>query len=403
MAQFRYIAKDKNTQTTVSGIIEAQFQDEAQNILHSKNFVIISLKQESAKSLAKRKITKRVAIDDLVIFSRQLATLIDSGINLVAALEILKDQVDNRKFAEIIYRIYLDIEAGKSFCDAVAQYPATFSDFYISMIKSGEASGMLNDVLERLALYLEKSAALQRKIKASLMYPAVIVSMAVIITIFLLVKVVPTFKGIFESLGGTLPLPTLILIGVSEFLRHYFLLFAGLIACAVIGARAYINTSKGRYNFDKLILRLPVFGILVLKVAVAKFAATFSTLVKSGVPVLNALQIVAATSGNKIIEEAIEKSRESVRQGEPIYKPLERSKVFPIMVVRMIHVGEQTGQMEKMLSKISDFYEDQVDNAVSSLTSLIEPLIIAFLGVVIGGIVIALFLPIFKITQLVAH
>jgi type IV pilus assembly protein PilC len=271
------------------------------------------------------------------------------------------------------------------------------------MARAGETSGMLHEVLDRLASYLEKSAALARKIRSSLVYPAVVIVMAIIITGVLLLKVVPTFKGIFEVLGGELPLPTQILIGISDLLRSYFLYVLGALIVFGFLLKKYISTPRGRYQFDKTKLRVPVLGPLFRKLAVAKFSRTFSTLVKSGVTILNALEIVSKTSGNKVVEEAVLSCSKAVRDGEPISKPLAKSGIFPPMVCRMISVGEQSGQLEKMLTKIADFYDEQVDAATSALTSLIEPLVIAFLGIVIGGIVIALFLPIFKITQLISR
>lgn len=401
MAVFKYVAKNREAQT-LSGALEAKNQGEAENILRGQNLVIISLRETQGKGLQKKKLSGRVALDDLVIFSRQLATMIDSGMTLVSSLDILKNQTENKMLSQIIHQLYNDVETGKSFCDAIAKYPAAFSEFYVNMIKAGEASGTLDAVLERLAVYLEKTAALRRKVQSSLVYPAVIVSMAVLITSVLLIKVVPTFKSIFETLGGKLPLPTQILILISDVFRQSFLVLIIITIALLFLLKRYVDTPKGRYLFDKLILRLPIFGTLFLKAAVARFTRTFSTLVKSGIPILNALEIVAKTSGNKVIEEAIENSRQAVRQGESISGPLERSKVFPVMVVRMIGVGEKTGELEKMLGKIADFYEDQVDSAVSGLTSIIEPVVIAFLGIVIGGIVIALFLPIFKISELVS-
>jgi type IV pilus assembly protein PilC len=401
MAVFKYVAKNKEAQT-LSGALEAKAQGEAENILRGQGLVIISLRETQAKGLQKKKLSGRVALDDLVVFSRQLATMIDSGMTLVSSLDILKNQTENKMLSQIIHQIYNDVEAGKSFCDAIAKYPAAFSEFYINMIKAGEASGTLDAVLERLAVYLEKTASLRRKVQSSLVYPAVIVSMAVLITSVLLIKVVPTFKSIFETLGGKLPLPTQILILISDVFRQSFPALIIIAIALFFLLKRYVATPKGRYLFDKLILRLPIFGTLFLKAAVARFTRTFSTLVKSGIPILNALEIVAKTSGNKVIEEAIENSRQAVRQGESISGPLERSKVFPVMVVRMIGVGEKTGELEKMLGKIADFYEEQVDSAVSGLTSIIEPIVIAFLGIVIGGIVIALFLPIFKLSELVS-
>jgi type IV pilus assembly protein PilC len=400
MATYQYVAKERSGQT-VSGMLEAGTESEAAELLHNKSLIVISIK------LSKRKVTavggeKKLKLDDLVVFSRQLATLIDAGIPLVQSLGILGEQIEKKDFRNIIVSVRQDIEAGMSFCDALAKHPKIFSDFFVNMAKAGEASGMLDEVLDRLSSYMENIASLNRKIRASLVYPAIVLSMALIITIFLLVKVVPTFKGIFDMLGGQLPLPTLILLGISNFVKRYFLFAAGAGFVLSFLFNRYINSDKGRYNFDSFKLRMFVLGTLFRKVAVAKFARSFSTLVRSGVAVLNALDIVAKTSGNKVVERAVMDCRDAVRNGEPINKTLSKSGVFPPMVCRMIGVGEQTGQLEKMLTKIADFYEDQVNAAVSGLTSMIEPLVIAFLGVVIGAIVIALFLPIFKITQLVS-
>ena len=401
MPTYRYIAKNKDAQT-ISGSLEALAQKDAESILHQKGLIIVSLKH-TMQPLGKKSPGQKVSLDDLVIFSRQLATMIDSGITLVMALDILKSQIENKAFAGIISCIYQDVESGKSFCDSVAKFPQVFSGFYINMIKAGEASGTLDEVLDRVAIYLEKTAALRRKVISSLVYPAVVITMALLITALLLLKVVPTFKTIFSSLGGTLPLATQILIFLSDMFRKFFFVMAGFLGITLFLLKKYIATPKGRYAFDKVILKLPIFGALFLKASVARFARTFSTLLRSGIPILNALEIVAKTAGNKIIEEAVENARQAIRQGEPIYQPLEKSKVFPIMAVRMIGVGEKAGELEKMLGKIAEFYEEQVDAAVSGLTSIIEPLVIAFLGIIIGGIVIALFLPIFKITELVAH
>ncbi len=403
MAEFRYAAKNKITSQDVTGILDAQSLEEAQKILHSKNMIIISLKPEHTKLLSKKFMGNNVSLEDVVVFFRQLATLIDSGVNLVNAMEILKDQIDNSYFQRIVTEVYKDIQDGKSFCDAVAKHPKVFTEFYVNMIRAGEAGGVLNDTLERLATYLEKAQSLQRKVAASLVYPAVIIAMAFGITTLLLLKVVPTFKAIFATLGGTLPLPTQILIFISDMFGKFFPVFLGACVLSFFLLKRYLKTEKGRLRVDGILLKLPVFGSLFVKVAVARFSRTFAALIKSGVPILNAIQIVAKTSGNKVIEEAINKTGVSVRQGEPIYKTLELSGVFPLMVVRMIAVGEKTGELEKMLNKIATFYEEQVDSAVSGMASVIEPLVIAFLGVIIGGIVIALFLPIFKLSELLAQ
>lgn len=395
---YRYIAKDRSGKD-VSGTIEAGNEEGVVSNLHKRGLVVVSVNKEKKKIKIR---SKKVKSEDIVIFSRQLATMIDAGIPLMQALHILGEQIENKNLQNIVINVRQDIEAGVSLPDALARHPGAFSELFINMARAGEASGLLNDILERLAAYLEKSAALMRRIRSGLVYPAVVVSMAILITAVLLLKVVPTFKSIFDILGGDLPLPTKILIGISDILRHYFLLMVGVLVLGGFLFKKYISTEKGRYNFDKRLLQLPIFGDLFRKVAIAKFSRTFSTLVKSGVQILNALDIVGKTSGNRIIEEAVSNCRQAIREGEPIANPLANSGVFPPMVTRMISVGEKTGQLENMLSKIAEFYEEQVDAAVAGLISIIEPLVIAFLGIIIGGIVISLFLPIFKITQLVS-
>jgi type IV pilus assembly protein PilC len=402
MNSYKYSAKDKKGQT-ISGVIQAASEPEVAEILHKKEMMVLSVEFAKVSEAQVKLSGKKIKLDDLVVFSRQLATMIDAGIPLVNALGILAEQIENDNLRGVVGVVRQDIEGGMSFCDALSKHPQVFSDLFVNMVKAGEASGMLNEILDRLATFMEKQAALNRKIVSSLVYPAVVVTMAILITAVLLIKVVPTFKGIFESLGGTLPLPTQVLIFVSDVLRKYFLIAISVLVVGIFLFKRYLATEKGRYKFDRFILRVPVFGPLLRKLAVAKFARTFSTLVKSGVAVLSALDIVSKTSGNKLVEESVVNCSKSVRNGEPIARPLSKSGVFPPMVTRMISVGEQTGQLEKMLSKIADFYDDQVDAAASALTSLIEPLVIAFLGIVIGGIVIALFLPIFKISQLISH
>lgn len=398
MATFRYVAKE-NTGKTVSGILEYSDRASLIDALRKKGLIIISINEaKKRKALGSRK----VKLEDIVIFSRQLATMVDSGIPIVQAMDILHDQTENPDFKNIMAVIRDDIEAGASFSDALSKHSTVFSPLYINMVRAGESSGALDDILDRLASYLEKSSKLQRKVKSSLVYPAVVVTMAMLITLVMLLKVIPTFKGIFTMLGGTLPLPTRILILVSDTLRGMFLYVVAVVGAVAFLLKKYIATAQGKSVFDRTILSLPVLGQLLRKVAVAKFTRTFATLVKSGVPILVSLEIVGRTSGNTVIENAVEKVRNSIKEGENISGPLASSGAFPPMVVRMISVGEQTGELEKMLGKIADFYDDQVDVAVSGLTSLIEPLIIAFLGVVIGGIVIAMFLPVFKMTEILA-
>ena len=399
MTTFRYVAKE-NTGKTVSGVLEYSDKASLVDALRKRGLVIISINEARKKKLIGG---AKVKLEEVVIFSRQLATMVDSGIPLVQAMDILHDQIEKSVFKNITATIRDDIEGGFNFSDALSKHPSVFSPLYINMVRAGESSGALDDILDRLASYLEKANKLQRKVKSSLVYPAVVVAMAVLITLVMLLKVIPTFKGIFGMLGGTLPLPTRILILVSDTLRNMFLYVVGVVVVAGFLLKRYIATKQGRSVFDSMTLRMPIIGQLLRKVAVAKFTRTLATLVKSGVPILVSLEIVGKTSGNTVIEKAVEKVRTSIKEGENIAGPLGKSGTFPPMVVRMIYVGEQTGELEKMLGKIADFYDDQVDAAVSGLTSLIEPLIIAFLGIVIGGIVIAMFLPVFKLTEILAH
>jgi len=400
MNTYQYIAKDKNGHS-VSGMLEGASENEAVELLHKKELIVVSIKQTQKKAPKAR--GGGVKSDDIVIFSRQLATMIDAGIPLVQSLGILGEQIEHKGLKSVVLTVRQDIEGGMSFCDALAKHPNVFSELFINMSRAGEASGTLDEVLDRLASYLEKTSALNRKVKSSLVYPEVVITMAMLITSVLLLKVVPTFKGIFEMLGGKLPLPTQILINLSDALRKFFFAFIILLGIFVFLFKKYISTEKGRFKFDSAKLKIPVVGELFCKVAIAKFTRTFSTLVKSGVSIMNALDIVARTAGNKLVEKTVLDCRESVRNGEPISMPLSKSRVFPPMVCRMIGVGEQTGQLEKMLSKIADFYDEQIDAAVSAMTSMIEPLVIGLLGIIIGSIVISLFLPIFKISELISR
>lgn len=398
MPIFTYVAKQPNG-NTVSGTLEFPTQNLLVEALRKKNLVIVSVKE--SMRMIRRASSKKTKPDDIVIFSRQLATMIDSGIPMVQALDILTEQIEKKGFKDTIAKIRDDIETGASLSEALSKHPKMFSPLFINMVMAGEKSGMLDEILDRLASYLEKTNALRRKVTSSLIYPCVVTCMAISITLVLILKVIPTFKGIFVSLGGVLPLPTRVLIGISDILRQNFLYCVGVIIVLGFILKRYVATEKGKFKFDQFILKLPIFGSLFRKVAVAKFTRTLATLVKSGVPILDSLVIVGRTSGNKVVEQAVDRARSSIREGENIASPLAASNVFPPMVVRMIAVGEETGELEKMLSKIADFYDEQVDSAVSGLTSMIEPLIIAFLGIVIGGIVIAMFMPIFKLTELI--
>lgn len=399
MPTFKYIVKNRQGER-IEQVVENEDFSQLVTKLRNQNLTIISIDEIKRKAKERGK-HGRIKGEDLVVFSRQLATLLDAGVTLVQSLNILSEQIENEGFKQVVRDLEREIQGGKTFSDTLLKHPRIFVSLFVNMVRAGEKSGRLSATLDRLSNYLEKNDALIRKIKSALVYPIVVSCMAIIITLVLLLKVIPTFKGIFESLGGTLPLPTQILIGLSDFIRHYFLIMAfGLVALAVFVVR-YSKTDKGSLALDKLKLKLPVFGMLFRKVAISKFCRTFSTLIESGVPILECLTIVGKTSGNKVIENTVVKVQGSIREGESIASPLSSSQVFPPLVVRMIAVGEQTGELAKMLSKIADFYEREVDAAVSGLTSLIEPLIIGFLGIVIGSIAIAMLLPIFKISTLI--
>jgi type IV pilus assembly protein PilC len=401
MPLFKYIAKDEEG-NAVDDLIEAKDEMVALDMLRVKNLIIISITEQKQAKAAKAKVgSKKIKPEELVIFSRQLATMVNAGIPLVQSLDILSEQMDSIIFRQVVTTIRSDVESGSSLSAALEKHPKVFTMLYTNMVRAGETSGMLDEILERLAGYLEKSGSLARKVKSAMVYPAVVSTMAILITLVLLLKVIPTFKDIFTSLGGTLPMPTQILINISDTLKSYFIYVVAALGAIGFVMGKIVQTPLGRMRFDQLKLSLPVFGPLLRKVAVARFSRTLSTLIRSGVPILGALEIVGKTSGNVVIEAAVESARIGIREGESISSPLAKSKAFPPMVTRMISVGEESGELEKMLTKIADFYEDQVDAAVSGLTSLIEPLIIAFLGIVVGSIVVAMFLPIFKISELV--
>lgn len=402
MSTFAYVVKDKAGKTH-SGSVEIESRQALIERLWKQEFVVLSIEERQARRAVLKVGQPSVKTEQLVIFSRQLATMVASGIPIVGAIDVLAEQMEVRAFQQILKRIRDEVEGGSSFSECLAKHPKVFSDFYVNMVKAGESSGKLDEILDRLAAYQEKIDILRRKVTSSLFYPAFVTVMAISITAFLVVFVVPKFKEIFSSFGGALPTPTMMLLNLSDTLRHYFVLIVVAIVLMIVGFQAYIRTKAGRMWFDATKLKVPVVGKLLQKVAIARFARTLSTLTRSGVPILTALEIVAKTAGNKVIEQAVMTARSSIKEGENIADPLAKSNAFPPMVTRMISVGEKTGELERMLSKIADFYENEVDAAVTGLTSLIEPLIIGILGIVIGGIVIALFLPVFKISQLVGQ
>ncbi len=367
-----------------------------QNVIPTK---VVAKGKEVSFSLGKQKVKQK----DVAIFTRQLATMIDAGLPLVQSLDILSMQQENKTFKEIIKNIKESVEGGSTFAGALAKHPKTFDELYTNLVVAGEEGGILDNVLNRLAIYIEKAESLKKKIKSAMVYPSTIVGVAIIVVAILMIFVIPVFTKIFSSMGHSLPLPTLIVIGISKLMKKFILLFVVALIIFVIMFKRYYNTEKGKMTIDSLVLKSPVFGTLFRKVAVARFSRTLSTLITSGVPILDGLTITSKTAGNKPIEYAIMKARTSISEGETIAEPLARSNIFPPMVTQMIAVGESTGSLDSMLSKIADFYEEEVDVAVATLTSLLEPLLMIFLGVTVGGVVIAMYMPIFKIASVGVH
>ncbi|MBI4656763.1 MAG: type II secretion system F family protein [Elusimicrobia bacterium] len=400
--QFQYKARESSGKT-VKGIVEAADQKAAIGRLKEQKLAVIEISPKGSMGFSLKKFgpfKPKVEAKDIVIFSRQLSTLVSAGVPIVQGLNILESQAESPAFKVVLTGLRGDIEAGLSIAEAMKKHPKAFSELYVSMIKAGEVGGILDIILERLSTYLEQSEALKAKVKSALMYPMIVSSVALLITVFLIVFIIPVFKDIFSSFGGALPPPTRILIGISDALRRNFIYLLLAAGGGVWGLKRYLKTEKGTKKFDEISLKLPIFGILLKKVAIAKFARTLGTLIKSGVPILQGLETVAKTAGNKMIEEAIFKSRDSIKEGGRISEPLKKTALFPPMVVQMIGVGEETGGLDNMLTKIADFYDQEVDTAVKGLTSMIEPLVMVFMGVVIGSIVIAMFLPMFELGNL---
>jgi len=380
---------------------EMEAADEAAIRIHLRQQNIIPLKIIAKGKAIEIKLPfkKKVNQRSIAIFTRQLATMIDAGLPLVQSLEILSSQQENKVFKEIIRQIREDVEGGSTFAGALKKHPGSFNDLYTNLVVAGEEGGILDNILTRLANYIEKAEALKKKVKSALIYPATIVGVALIVVMILMIFVIPVFETMFKSAGQSLPLPTLIVLTLSKFIKKYVFLFIPAIILSIYFFRRFYQTDRGQVLIDRLLLKLPVFGPLLGKVAVARFSRTLGTLVSSGVPILDGLTIVSRTAGNRTVENAIINARSSIREGETIAEPLGRSGIFPPMVIQMISVGESTGALDTMLSKIAEFYEDEVDITVSNLTSLLEPFLMIFLGVVIGGVVISMYLPIFNMAS----
>jgi type IV pilus assembly protein PilC len=343
----------------------------------------------------------KISQKELAIFTRQFATMIDAGLPLVQCLDILGMQQENQAFKLVIMKVKEDVESGSTFADALSKHPKVFDELFVNLVAAGEVGGILDTILSRLAAHIEKAMKLAKKIKGAMVYPSTIVAVAVIVTVVLLMYVIPIFGKMFEDFGQALPAPTQFVLGLSAFTRKYFLLVLVAIGGLVFALRWYRSLESGRRNIDALLLKLPVVGSLLQRIAVARFSRTLGTMVSSGVPILESMDIVAKSAGNKVIEEAIVKARMSISEGKTIADPIAEAKVFPVMVTQMVAVGEATGALDTMLNKIADFYDEEVDAAVDALTALLEPMLMIFLGVVIGGLVIAMYLPIFKLAGVV--
>jgi type IV pilus assembly protein PilC len=401
MTIFRYIAKDIQGKS-VSATIAADSEGTVLSNLRGSGLTPVEIiRQEKRGWRGFSLFKKKVKAESIVVFSRQLATMIEAGIPLVQGLDTLQQQTNDPLFTEIIRSVKENVEGGGSLSEALEKHPRTFGPLFVNLVRAGENSGTLAEIMDRVAGYLEYSRALRKKVKSAMMYPAVVSVMAMIITILLLVKVVPVFGTIYESFDASLPLPTLMLLRFSDLMRRFLpLVFAGMIGLGLL-VRGFYRTDKGRLRIDTAKFRVPVFGELVKKVALSRFSRTLSTLVRSGVPILRSLDIVAKTAGNYAIELAVEDSAKKIKEGESIAAPLEETGIFPPMVVRMIAVGEKTGKLDVMLEKIADFFDEQVNTTLAGLTALIEPLLIGVLGVVIGTIVICMFLPILRMSTII--
>ncbi|OGQ55491.1 MAG: pilus assembly protein PilC [Deltaproteobacteria bacterium RIFCSPLOWO2_02_56_12] len=391
----------------LKGEMEAASQDAVFARLRSQRIQPIPARvREKGKGLEKEftipGFGAKVSAHDVMLFTRQFATMIDAGLPIVQGLDILSQQSENKAFRIIVRTIKQDVESGFTLADALKKHPKIFDDLYVNMVAAGEVGGVLNTILNRIAMFIEKSARLKSKVKGAMIYPATIVVVAVAVVTVLLLFVIPVFAELYGGMGKALPAPTQITINISNFFRAYFMYLAGAIVGIVVALKMYYKTAQGRFTIDGLLLKLPIMGDLIRKVAVARFSQNMSILLTSGVPILDGLAITAKTAGNKVVEKAIMNARISISQGRTVAEPLTESKIFPPMVCQMVAIGENTGALDAMLKKVADFYEEEVDNAVANLTSLMEPLIMVVLGVILGGLVISMYLPIFQLGSLVS-
>jgi type IV pilus assembly protein PilC len=404
MITFSYQARDMSGKI-VSGIQEALNEDNAVTSLMSRGLMVLSLQQKAAVSKSRKK-TWSVKETDLVLFTRQLSTMIEAGISLVQALTALYDQCDPKRqksLRHIISDVTTRVQGGETFHESIAKHPRVFDRLFVSMVKAGEHGGLLAEILDRLAGFLEASARLRKKVKSAMTYPVIVICIAMAITTFLIVKVVPIFGEIFADFGSKLPAPTQFLIDVSDFMRgEWYFLLLGIFGI-FFGIRTFIRSTRGKQLWDRWKLKLPVFGPLIHKICMSRFARTFAQLIRSGVPILEVLDIVGGASGNHVVETSIKGVSADVEKGDNLSVALSKKPIFPPMMLRMVAAGEATGKIDTMLEKMADFWDEEIEAMLDALTSLIEPMLIVFLGVIVGGIVIAMFLPIFKLNEVVSQ
>lgn len=400
MPSYTYVAREAGTGREIRSAVEATTEQAAIAALLNRNLLVVSIQEK----IGKRGKTAggSVALADLVVFTRQLATMIDAGLAMVQSLQALAEQTTNKVMRDVIHDVCTRVEGGDSFSTALQKHPKVFDKLYVRMVDAGERGGLLAEILSRLATYLENTARLRKKVKSAMMYPTAVTCVAIGITIFLLVKVVPVFGEIYSGFGKGLPGPTQFLIDLSNMMKKYILFILPAMGGAVYGWLAYIKTPPGREFWDRTRIKLPIFGVIAHKICLARFTRTLASLIRSGVPILEVLNIVANTCGNVVMEKAIKTAAGDIERGEGISTALGKHPIFPAMIIRMITAGEQTGKIDSMLERVADFLDEEIENTLSGLTSLIEPLLIVFLGVVVGGIVICMFLPIFKLSELVS-
>src|SRR6266704_2910840 len=399
MPSYTYLAREAGTGREIRSSIDAASEQAAIAALLNRNLLVVSIQEKVGKK--GRTGGGRVGLADLVVFTRQLATMIDAGLAMVQCLQALAEQTTNKVMRDVIRDVCTRVESGDSFSQALVKHPKCFNKLYVSMVDAGERGGLLAEVLSRLATYLENTARLRKKVKSAMMYPTAVTVIAIGITIFLLVKVVPVFGEIYSGFGAKLPGPTQFLISLSNILKSYILYILPAGAALVYGWFYYIKTKPGREFWDRTRIKLPIFGVIAHKICLARFTRTLASLIRSGVPVLEVLQIVSQTVGNVVMEKAIRVAATDIERGQSISAALGKHPVFPSMVIRMITAGEQTGRLDNMLERIADFLDEEIETTLAGLTALIEPILIVFLGIVIGGMVICMFLPIFKLPEIV--